>query len=162
MPIISPSFRLSVCRSVGRSLKLCSTHSLRPSRPLAGRELTVRYKYKSDQYVFKRTDYATLPTNLLVRAAGNIDNYEVFAGPEQTGWSTFAGNSTTSSANSIVTVSEVGSDRVWHTGLDGTPAYTYNSNVEAHTCSKRGLCDYETGLCDCFEGYHGTACNKRQ
>jgi hypothetical protein len=28
-------------------------------------------------------------------------------------------------------------------------------------CSGRGVCDYDTGLCDCFRGFWGEACNKR-
>eukprot|EP01039_Chlorochromonas_danica_P008650 gene8650-9531_t len=27
-------------------------------------------------------------------------------------------------------------------------------------CSGRGVCDYETGTCKCFPGFHGVACNK--
>jgi hypothetical protein len=32
---------------------------------------------------------------------------------------------------------------------------------EASTCSDRGLCNFETGMCDCFTGYTGIACESQ-
>eukprot|EP01031_Cornospumella_fuschlensis_P031117 gene31117-37607_t len=31
-------------------------------------------------------------------------------------------------------------------------------NEAGRDCSGRGLCDYTTGICDCFPGYHGKKC----
>lgn len=44
--------------------------------------------------------------------------------------------------------------------VSSAPAF-YNSkdgNREEITCSGRGLCDYDTGLCGCFSGYYGAKC----
>jgi len=36
-----------------------------------------------------------------------------------------------------------------------------SSGSEASTCSDRGLCNFETGMCDCFSGYTGIACESQ-
>lgn len=35
-----------------------------------------------------------------------------------------------------------------------------DENKEASECSGRGICDRDNGLCQCFEGYSGHACNE--
>jgi len=64
-------------------------------------------------------------------------------------------------ANSLVKVSEVGKTRQWHKLIDGTPIIKFKSDQKLHDCSRRGLCDYETGKCKCFDGYSGYKCQER-
>ena len=33
-------------------------------------------------------------------------------------------------------------------------------NESGRDCSGRGNCDYSTGLCKCYAGFHGAACDK--
>jgi len=61
----------------------------------------------------------------------------------------------------LVEIDEVGSSRVWRDDIDGTPSIEYDSQTTKHVCSKRGMCDHDTGLCSCFDGYSGFRCDKR-
>lgn len=36
-----------------------------------------------------------------------------------------------------------------------------SGNLEEITCSGRGLCDYSAGICECFAGYYGAACENQ-
>lgn len=42
-----------------------------------------------------------------------------------------------------------------------TVTETTAGNSERRACSSRGLCNSETGVCECFPGYYGEACNKQ-
>ena len=47
-----------------------------------------------------------------------------------------------------------GKSALGSTTLLGAPGNKYH-----HDCSGRGVCDYTTGDCTCFEGWRGTNCN---
>ena len=60
----------------------------------------------------------------------------------------------------VVTVEEVGKHRYWDVNIDGYPKKDY-AGFSSDECSRRGLCDYESGECQCFSGYTGVACSSQ-
>lgn len=60
-------------------------------------------------------------------------------------------------ANGIISLEEVGSNRFYYEDIDGSPPIEYKT-AAIHECSKRGLCNYETGQCACFQGFGGSRC----
>merc|ERR1712227_303001 len=110
--------------------------------PEGSKDLTVNYKFKTlirtaaaAEADLKPKEYRTS----LAREVSNVNNGK----------------------NALVTVSQVGSDRFWHKLIDGTPIISYNAGQQLHDCSRRGLCDFETGKCKCFDGYSGYKCQER-
>jgi len=70
-------------------------------------------------------------------------------------------------SHSLVLIEDVTGDRSWDTSYHGRRAYFLDDGsdtsdgITVHTCSKRGLCDYSTGLCDCFSGFTGNNCDEQ-
>eukprot|EP00591_Stephanopyxis_turris_P001943 CAMPEP_0195521210 /NCGR_PEP_ID=MMETSP0794_2-20130614/18207_1 /TAXON_ID=515487 /ORGANISM="Stephanopyxis turris, Strain CCMP 815" /LENGTH=688 /DNA_ID=CAMNT_0040650717 /DNA_START=74 /DNA_END=2140 /DNA_ORIENTATION=+ len=67
-------------------------------------------------------------------------------------------------SHSLVRVNDVTGARSWDVAYHGRRQYFLDDQsattleVSSHICAKRGICDYSTGLCDCFSGFTGANC----
>jgi len=60
----------------------------------------------------------------------------------------------------LVTVQDLQLDRVWNKNDgDVSKLFIGEDITKLAACSKRGLCDFDTGMCDCFSGYSGIRCD---
>jgi hypothetical protein len=110
--------------------------------PVGMKTMNVNYKFKT-----------MIRTKKAVTEDYKPGSYEVSWGREQ--------SNRNNQPTSLVTVEQVGDKREWHKLIDGTPVIAYNHNQELKDCSRRGLCDFETGKCKCFDGYSGYKCQER-
>jgi hypothetical protein len=60
-----------------------------------------------------------------------------------------------------VLTNSVGYDYTWAPLADTVPYDSISTYKEHAVCSNRGNCDDSTGLCDCFEGHTGEACEQQ-
>jgi len=110
--------------------------------PEGRKDLTVNYKFKTTIRTAAAAEKDLFPkeyTESLAREISNVNG----------------------GTNALVSVEQVGSDRFWHKLIDGTPIIRYNDGQVLHDCSRRGLCDFETGKCKCFDGYSGYKCQEK-
>jgi len=124
---------------------------IRIPTPIGSKKLGLNYHYKPASYLLKATK--TAPTG----TEAKIADYDIVYGAEQ------RGTDKTKTAPKIVTLTSVGASRKWIRELDGDPAIDYKDGTtqHLHECSRRGLCDYDTGKCECFFGYMGNSCHVR-
>ena len=130
---------------------------------LNSRSLTINYDYKPTLLI--QQDPAVTRTG-----TGDADqllplsDYDVFYGPQMHGFVSVDGTvgHLPDAGTDMLTLTSVGTDRIW-LERDGTPTVTFpaQSTIESHVCSKRGLCDYNTGKCACFFGYARNDCGLR-
>ena len=110
--------------------------------PEGRKDLTVNYKFKTLIRTAAAAEKDMKPNEYTTSLAREVSNKN-------------------GGVNSLVSVQQVGSDRFWHKLIDGTPIIRFHDGQELHDCSRRGLCDFETGKCKCFDGYSGYKCQEK-
>ena len=62
-------------------------------------------------------------------------------------------------SGNIATLSVSATDGTGNTGTMTASVTATDGNTELSTCSNRGICDFDSGLCKCFKGFYGDDCS---
>jgi len=125
------------------------TYTTNPLVTLSDGTSTTEYKAQSMTGYSTSIKRASAPTGTPL-SNNYVSNYQVLD----------AGTYIDGTMIPVVTVEEVGIHRYWDVNIDGYPKQSY-TGFNSDECSRRGLCDYETGECQCFSGYTGVACSSQ-
>merc|ERR1711920_859636 len=143
---VSPDYNTKGADAMAKDYTNCDKNALcvfiTIPEPEGRKDLSVNYKFKTlirtaaaAEKEFKPNEYTTS----LAREISNTDG----------------------GTNALVSVAQVGKARYWHKLIDGTPIIKFKDDQPLYDCSRRGLCDFETGKCKCFDGYSGYKCQER-
>lgn len=136
----------------------------------------------STAYFNKLTVHFRIPKHIETQTAGNLLTAAELSLPDIQGMSAGVYHDPTSSAASIlstgstvayrksadgalndlinvplVTIEDVGLNRNWEDNFDGLGELKF-APLATYECSKRGICDTGRGICKCFKGSAGPAC----
>jgi len=103
-----------------------------------------------------------LKVNYWYKAQGNIDE-QSYLFSEVTGETYgFTDDDSLHDPPSLVVVQNLQDKRVWNSA-DGDLEFSFidewTSNLDY--CAKRGICDFESGVCNCFSGFSGLRCESQ-
>jgi hypothetical protein len=105
---------------------------------------------------------AALHVNHWYTAQGSIDGDERHFSEVSGETNGFTADEDLFNPLSLVVIQDLQDERVWNS-VDGDLTYSFideNTNSMDY-CSKRGLCDFESGICNCFSGFSGLRCDSQ-
>jgi hypothetical protein len=117
--------------------------------PGVQKALKVQYFYNPNTHASTTSD--PLETHVVSGQTSNFNEWAIDSTSDKV---------SPSEALYLVTVQNLQTNRKWN-AQDGDVSKEFIAEKveELAACSKRGLCDFDTGMCDCFSGYSGIRCD---